>query len=122
MKKIFVIVLIMIFALTALADQAAYITEKQAKEAVELLKDKGEIKHYCAPCEDKSIRLEAIEAIEAAPAGYENYWEVKVNGDGIDLAYVYFKNKKGKWKNVAKELDIKVSDVPKYLPDEDDGE
>lgn len=123
MKKIFTITCALIFtfalSITAFADQAAYITEEQAKEAVELLKDRGTIKHFCQPCNDKSVRTEKIETIEAVPAGYENYWEVKVNGKGIDLAYVYYEKKKGKWKNAAQRLDIKVSDVPRFLPDGD---
>lgn len=120
MKNFIALVLILMFALTAFADQAAYITKDQAERAVALLKDKGQIKNFCAPCDDQSITVQNIETIEAVPAGYENYWEVKVNGEGIDLAYVYFNEKKDKWKNVAMQLKIDVSDVPKYLPKEDE--
>lgn len=116
MRKIAVFILILTFTLTAFADQAAYITKDQAERAVALLQGKTQIKHHCAPCDDKSIRTEEIETIEAAPAGYEDFWEVKINGEGIDLAYVYFEDKKGRWKNVAKELKIKVEGVPKQLP------
>lgn len=118
MKKIAVFILILTFTLTAFADQAAYITKDQAERAVMLLKEKTQIKHYCEPCDDKSITTEEIESVEAAPAGFEDYWEVKVNGEGIDLAYVYFEDKKDKWKNVAMELKIKVEGVPKFLPKE----
>jgi hypothetical protein len=38
-----------------------------------------------------------------------------VNGEGVDLAYVYFQDEDGKWKNLAKELNVKVKDVPKHL-------
>ncbi len=118
MRKIAVFILVLTFTLTAFADQAAYITKDQAERAVLLLKEKTQIKHHCALCDDKSIRLEEIESVEAAPTGYENTWEVKVNGEGIDLAYVYFNEKKDKWKNVAMQLKIDVSGVPKYLPKE----
>lgn len=118
MRYFLVFILILMFALTAFADQAAYITKDQAERAVALLKDKAQIKHYCEPCDDKSITVQNIETIEAVPAGYEDYWEVKVNGEGIDLAYVYFNEKKDKWKNVAMQLKIDVDDVPKYLPKE----
>lgn len=119
MKKLFVVILILVFtSLTAFADQAAYVSEQQAKNAVELLRDNVEIKYFCAPCEDQTVELVDIDSIEAAPAGYQNYWEVKINGEGIDLAYAYYwDTKKKKWKNVAKTLKIKVSDVPKYLPE-----
>lgn len=120
MKNFIALILILMFALTAFADQAAYITKDQAERAVALLKDKGQIKNHCAPCDDKSITTQDIETIEAAPTGYEDYWEVKVNGEGIDLAYVYFLEKNDKWKNVAMKLKIDVDGVPKYLPKEDE--
>jgi len=108
-------ILLAIFVVAAYADQAAYITKTQAEKAAAFLKDKKQIRHYCAPCDDKGDRVEDVETVEAAPAGYQQFWEVKVNGEGIDLAYVYFQTKDGKWKNLAKEIDLKVKDVPKYL-------
>lgn len=110
-----VLVLSLMMSLSALADQAAYVTKAQAEKAAAFLKDKKQIRHFCAPCDEKGDKTEDVAEVSAAPADYENYWEVKVNGEGVDLAYVYFKTKDGKWKNVAKELDIKVKDVPKYL-------
>lgn len=118
-KKLTAILMLLIFPTVALADQAAYVTKDEAERAAALLKAQKQIKHHCAPCEDKSVKTEDINAVEVAPTGYENTWEVKVNGEGIDLAYVYFQDKKGRWKNVAKELDIEVDGVPKFLPAED---
>lgn len=114
-KAVLVSIVLAIFAFAAYADQAAYITQAQAQKAAAFLNDKKQIRHYCAPCDDKGDRVEEIETVEAAPAGYQRFWEVTVNGEGIDLAYVYFQNEDGKWKNLAKEMDIKVKDVPKYL-------
>lgn len=106
-------------AITVFADQAAWITKAQAEKAAAFLKKHKEIRHYCAPCDDKGDRVEEIVNVEAVKIeGQENYWEVQVNGQGIDLAYVYFKAKKGKWKNLAKEVNLKVHDVPKKLPAE----
>jgi len=119
MFKIFpTLFVILLLTISAFADQAAYITKAEADKAVRLLKDKTGIKHFCNPCDDKEIRLETIKTIEAVPTGYEGTWEVKINGEGIDLAYVYFETKKGKWKNVAKQLDVKVQGVPKFLPED----
>jgi len=114
-KAIFLSIAITMLVIAAYADQAAYITQAQAEKAAAFLKDKTQIRHYCAPCDDKGDRVEVVASVEAATAGYQQYWEVKVNGEGIDLAYVYFETKDGKWKNLAKELHIKVKDVPKYL-------
>lgn len=117
MKKVLAsILLTALLAVSAFADQAAYITKAQAEKAAAFLKDKKQIRHFCAPCDDKGDRVEDITAVEAVDANYQSYWEVKVNGKGIDLAYVYFQNKDGKWKNLAKEIGVKVKDVPKELP------
>jgi hypothetical protein len=56
-----------------------------------------------------------IESIGLFKVEGENYWEIRVNGKGVDLAYVYFEEKKGKWKNAAMEAKIDVRDVPKEL-------
>lgn len=118
MKRLSAIFLTLIFSVTAFADQAAYVTKAEAERAAALLRMQKQIKHFCNPCEDKTIKTEDINTVEVAATGYQNTWEVKVNGEGIDLAYVYFQTKKGKWKNVAKEVKIDVDDVPKYLKDE----
>jgi len=115
MKKLITVFLLLILSVTTFADQAAYITKAEADRAVALLKTQKQIKHFCAPCDDQNVSLEEIKTIEAVPTGYQNTWEVKINGEGIDLAYVYFQTKKGKWKNAAKELDIKVQGVPRFL-------
>lgn len=118
MKKLIIsLVILAISAISILADQAAYITKEQAQKAAAFLKDKKQIRHYCAPCDDKGDKVEDISTVEAvAVESSKPYWEVKVNGEGIDLAYVYFQDKKGKWKNLAKEIKVKVDDVPKTLP------
>lgn len=119
LNKIFAIVcLSVMLAVSVFADQAAYVTQKQAEKAAAFLKDKKEVRHYCAPCDDKGDKTEAVSTIDAVVVdAAKGYWEVKVNGEGIDLAYVYFRTKDGKWKNLAKEIGVKVHDVPKYLPD-----
>jgi len=110
-------IILTLFAITALADQAAYITQAQAQKAAAFLKDKKQIRHYCNPCDDKGDRVEDISTVEAvAVTDSKPYWEVLVNGKGIDLAYVYFQDKDGEWKNLAKKMKIKVNDVPKSLP------
>lgn len=115
-KHITLALVLTVFAATAvLADQAAWITKEQAEKAATLLKDKKQIRHYCNPCKDKGDKIENIDTVDVAKIENENFWEVKINGDGVDLAYVYYLDKKGRWKNVAREVKIKVSDVPKEL-------
>ncbi len=119
MKKFSAATALFLLALSvnAFADQAAYITRAQAEKAVAFLRGQNKIKHFCAPCGDKKATIEHIYKLKAAPAGYENFWEVKINGKGVDLAYVYYQKGK-KWKNLAKEMRIKVKEVPAKLPSE----
>lgn len=98
----------------AFADQAAWVSRAEAARAMKVLAEATAIKHHCAPCSDKSIRDEAIENIGIFRVEGQNYWEIRVNGEGVDLAYIYFQ-KKGKWVNAAMQTKIKVSDVPKEL-------
>ncbi len=106
----------LVLAVPVFADQQAYISEKDAKRAVKLLKKKKQIKHLCEPCGDKEVETVDIETIEAVKTGYEDYWEVRVNGKGVDLAYIFYKKKKTKWLNVAMKLDLEVDGVSKYIP------
>ena len=117
LKLTLLAILLAILTTTAFADQAAYITKAQAEKAAAFLKDKKQIRHFCAPCDDKGDKVEDITKVEAVMVDYKDFWEVRVNGVGIDLAYVYFQTKKGRWKNLAKELDVEVDDVPKVLMD-----
>ncbi len=118
MKRFFSVALILlVFSVNAFADQAAYITKAQAEKAVRLLRGQNKIKHFCAPCADKKATLEQIYTLKAAPTGDGNYWEVKINGKGVDLAYVYYQKGK-KWKNLAKLMRVKVKGVPAKLPED----
>lgn len=114
---LFGIALLATLAIPAFADQAAWVSRTEAARALEILAKSESIKHYCAPCDDKSVRSETIESIGLYKVDGENYWEIRVNGKGIDLAYVYFEKKKGKWRNAAIEAKIDVKDVPKQLSD-----
>ena len=118
LKALILSIALTVFAVAAYADQAAYITQAKAEKAAAFLKDKKQIRHYCNPCDDKGDRVEDISTVEAvAVTDSKPYWEVLVNGKGIDLAYVYYQEKEGgEWKNLAKKMKIKVDDVPKTLP------
>ncbi len=98
----------------AFADQAAWVSRAEAARAMKVLAEATAIKHHCAPCSDKSIKDETVENIGIFRVEGQNYWEIRVNGEGVDLAYVYFQ-KNGKWVNAAMQAKIKVSDVPKKL-------
>lgn len=115
-KPLVGIVLIIVAAMSAYADQAAWVSRAEAARALEILARSEMIKHYCEPCGDKQIVDERINSIGLFPIQGANYWEIQINGNGVDLAYIYFEEKPGKWRNVAMKAKINVERVPKKLP------
>jgi hypothetical protein len=105
-----------VLCLNAFADQAAYIAKEDAVKASTFLKGKQKVTRYCAPCGTGVTEIILVKSVEAAPAKGD-LWEVKVNEEGVDLAYLYYQMDSGKWKNVAIEIGLKVKDVPVYLPE-----
>jgi hypothetical protein len=101
-------------ALPASADQAAYITKVDAERAHNLLKNTGTLKYYCAPCRDAGVESIAVRDMRKADVNYKGYWEIRINGDGVDLAYLYFLEN-DRWRNVAIALSIPVQDVPEFI-------
>jgi hypothetical protein len=105
-----------ILTVSILADQAAYIAKDDAVKASTFLKGKPKVTRYCAPCGTPPSETILVRSVEAAPAKGD-LWEVKVNEEGVDLAYLYYQTDNGKWKNVALEIGLKVKDVPVYIPE-----
>jgi hypothetical protein len=108
------IVIAFCLAAPASADQAAYISKADADRAVKLLNNVATIKSYCAPCGDATAETMAVNDIKEVDVNYEGYWEIQINGQGVDLAYIYFPENK-KWRNVAMALNIPVQDVPEFI-------
>jgi hypothetical protein len=104
----------------AKADQAEWVTKAQAQSAMNLLNQykNKDITHWCKPCGNNKS-TERVSTVEVKEVQKGKYWQVFVNGKGIDLAYVYFKlasPEKGKnWKNLAFHLNIKVTSVDIYF-------
>ena len=112
----------------ASADQFAYLDLKQAVAALDVLDHAPRaVQSYCAPCGD--AQATAIEVHDLGIArvwdgagsarpyddgGGNTYWEIQVNGTGIDLAYVYVDTPAG-WENLALKLGLDPSGVPRML-------
>ncbi len=112
--KRFIFLILTLFSISLSADQAAYIDEKSAGEAVKLLSNHSAVREFCAPCGDKRSKLVDVRTLEVKHSGYQSYNEVLLNDDGVDLAYLYFKSPEG-WKNVAIALNLPVQEVPEFL-------
>jgi hypothetical protein len=115
MKKfsVFIFVFLSLFS-DALGDQAAVVTESQAERALAILRKSNEIRHFCAPCGDAEGRTVAVETLHKSTWKGDDKWQVFVNGESIDLAYVYVKDGEV-WKNLAILVGIEVTDVPREL-------
>ena len=77
------------FATEAWADQCAYVSKEQALAAVSRLQVGQTIYQLCEPCGNRISSPIRIQALSAATTGSQDFWEVKVNGASIDLAYTF---------------------------------
>lgn len=114
----FWIALVLAFAaLTAHADQAEWVS-KPIAEAAERALDLGvEIRHFCPLCGDKAYRREVVVDKFTSEVDAPDKFSLYVNGNPVDLAYVYFE-KDGKWSNLAMAVGATVDSVPDVLPAE----
>ena len=78
-----------LLCLPVLADQCSYITKEQAIRAISRLKLNQTIYFLCEPCGEEKPQPTRITALSAETVNYQDYWQVKVNEQGIDLAYVF---------------------------------
>lgn len=101
-----IVLLSLIISGNVLADQCAYITKKQAQKAVKRLIKAESIETLCEPCGETISQRVEIESVTFANTGYQNYYEVSVNGKGIDLAYTFLKGK-----NLAKSVRCETTGV-----------
>ena len=102
-KAMLLIVAWMCLLFAAKADQLAFVPEKDARAAVELLQTQPYVLLHCGCCDDDTLQYVKIRSVSCHPAGYKQYFQVFVEGvdangnpvfEGIDLAYAYIR--KGK--------------------------
>ncbi|QDQ74131.1 hypothetical protein FNZ56_09685 [Pseudoluteimonas lycopersici] len=120
--------LLALLPFAASADQFAYLDLKQAMAALDALdRSPREVQAFCAPCGD--ARATAIEVHDLGIARVwddranarpyadgegRTYWEIELDGTGIDLAYIYVQTPAG-WENIALKLGLGATDVPRTL-------
>jgi hypothetical protein len=94
--------LLLAFSPATWADQAFCVSDKEAEAARRVLQAQREIRHFCEPCGDTEPKTEVIATVRIV---HDCGTEVHVNGEGIDLAYVYVLEN-GEWVNLALKLSI----------------
>ena len=66
---------------SAFADQCAYVSQEVAQRAAEIIATRKKAADFCEPCGDTvPTSVYKIKDVVAAPAGYENFWQVLLNG------------------------------------------
>ncbi|MEQ1502572.1 MAG: hypothetical protein ABMB14_10090 [Myxococcota bacterium] len=103
----------------ASADQCAWIPKATAEAAVKYLDRGATWASYCEPCDDPAPAVHTAGApaqIRATSA--PDLWEVVVDGQPIDLAYVYVVRKPTDTKlgNLAFLVDCPTTGVGKTIP------
>lgn len=98
----------------ALADQAAWISKRDADAGAALVSVGQELRDYCAPCGDRAYTARTVSRVDVTQTD-ASHWQVRVNGRGIDLAYVYVLVH-GHWQNIAMIVGVPVTGVPAELP------
>ncbi|WP_019504627.1 hypothetical protein [Pleurocapsa sp. PCC 7319] len=79
----------LMLCLPALADQCSYIKKEQAIATISRLDINQTIYKLCEPCGEKDPQSVKIQHLSMEKVDYQDYWQVGVNGEGIDLAYVF---------------------------------
>jgi len=99
MKRTLYVLMMLISASVSKADQLAYLSESQAMEAVEFLKEQNRVILWCACCDNEAQQLISVSNVNYKHTGYEDFYEIYIEGideEGIkktcdlDLAYVHF--------------------------------
>lgn len=104
-------------AMTAWADQCAWISKANAEAAVERLTPGSEWLAYCEPCGDKKPVLGHVGRATAGPADDHHFFQVDVDGAEVDLAYTYVHAPGDKaFTNLATLVGCPASSVTRRIP------
>lgn len=117
MNKLYACLLLLIGLVgSASADQAAYISKDQAEQAVAVLTTQSTWRQFCEPCGDTMFEQDSVYTVQAVFTNYESFYEVAINEQPVDLAYVYTYDKTSEqWVNLAIQLGIAVEGVSAVL-------
>ncbi|WP_107669069.1 hypothetical protein [Cyanothece sp. BG0011] len=100
----------------AYADQCSYIDQEQGLKAASFLKLNQLIYLFCEPCGETTPQPVTIQSISVGTVGYQDYWQVSINNQGVDLAYTYVPSSVGeKPINLAALAGCPAEDVSPFI-------
>ena len=97
-KNLTIALFIVLASSVAQADQCAYVSKEYAQKAMNLLNDsidsETKVVSWCEPCGEskadaKKKTPEAIKSVTVTHTGYEDFYEIHINGKSVDMAYTY---------------------------------
>lgn len=89
-----------LFSITAMADQCQMVSRAEAERALLLIQPGSTVSTFCELCGDtKPTRTEVVSSVSAAITDGTSV--VSINGESVDLAYLYLKVAPNKKVNVA---------------------
>ena len=106
------------FAATpAHADICAWVGQSVAQKAATLIKPGDTVQMFCPGCGDTTSKpMQVAKVASGQVKGQAKYYQVTINGEPIDLAYVYIRAPNGAWTNVGSQVSCsKDNDSPKTI-------
>ena len=112
MKKMISLTLF-VLSTSAFADQCAYVSKAQAARAALLLQNGAEIASLCQPCGEviAQAKVGVARSVKINDPKYQDLREIKINGQGVDLAYTYVKVAPNRFVNVANVIGCQAEGV-----------
>lgn len=99
-------------AAPAFADQCAWTNALQANGAKALLQKGSRFATFCKPCGEKAAQGPFVVQSVTQRVPGRGYKETVLNGQGIDLAYVYVETRPGTFMNLAQRVNCPATGVP----------
>ncbi|MEM8829434.1 MAG: hypothetical protein AAGE96_08765 [Cyanobacteria bacterium P01_G01_bin.19] len=107
-----------VFGFPVLADQCSYVKKEQAITAISRLDIGDTIYKLCEPCGEEIAQPVVIQSLSMEKVNYEDYWQIKANGTGIDFAYIFVESGvENNAVNLAAIADCPAQRVSPFLPD-----
>ncbi|MGB1010591.1 MAG: hypothetical protein ACPGVP_12800 [Thiolinea sp.] len=107
---------LLLTATAAQADQCQLIPVEQAAKALNHLKPASEFVNFCEPCGNKDFYTQPVQKVKSMQVSQDEvsgvtYWEISLNGKGIDLAYTFLRTADGSYLNMSKLADCPSQSV-----------
>jgi hypothetical protein len=96
----------------ALALEPLRLNRIDAEQAAAVIERSGEVRRFCADCNERPAAPEKVRKVEIKAAGA--HWVILLNGKPADPAMVYFREGRG-WRNLAIRQSLLQAGVPENL-------